>query len=402
MEDQGRLVALALGKLARAGRSRRRPLDGVQRGDRARRASRASWSTAWWTSMPARIPASETCRSWPSSPSAPVIGQAPAQGHPGLRDRGRLRLGLRSRIRPRGFRRTRSWTTTRAMTYTSYDRSPAEVGRLRERAMPLDQRVRAAAVPLLVIFGEEDQLYDDPSAAAHAYGDVPGAQITMIPGPATRRTSRSPPRPPASSSSSRRRRAAEPLSTGYCQRPPPSPTRAGGPRSRIVGHAVLAAVADEQDMDLAELQAALRAGDRLLVDRRRARSSRRPPSAVPGSPREPRARGGRTPARRSPAGSYRRKPSSGVDAPARTRCRCRRPALRNMVRADGADQDSRARGRPDGPGAARAGAPGARPGRPRARDRAGPLRPLAREPAQDAERRLPGGRGGDARDRASA
>ena len=65
----------------------------------------------------------------------------------------------------------------------------------------------------------------------------------------------------------------------------------------------------------------------------------------------------------------------------------------------GADQDSRAGGRPDRPGAARAGAAGAGPGRPRARDRAGPLRPLAGEPAQDAERGLPGGRAGDAGDR---
>ena len=40
----------------------------------------------------------------------------------------------------------------------------------------------SAAVPLLVIFGEEDQLYDDPAAAAQAYGDVPGARITIIPG----------------------------------------------------------------------------------------------------------------------------------------------------------------------------------------------------------------------------
>ena len=69
----------------------------------------------------------------------------------------------------------------RAMTYTSYDRSPAEVDDYQE-AMPLDQRDRAAAVPLLVIFGEEDQLHDDPSAAAPAYGDVPGARITIIPG----------------------------------------------------------------------------------------------------------------------------------------------------------------------------------------------------------------------------
>jgi len=69
----------------------------------------------------------------------------------------------------------------RAMTYTSYDRSAAEVDDY-ENELPLDQRVRSAAVPLLVIFGEEDQLYDDPTAAAQAYGDVPGARITIIPG----------------------------------------------------------------------------------------------------------------------------------------------------------------------------------------------------------------------------
>jgi pimeloyl-ACP methyl ester carboxylesterase len=69
----------------------------------------------------------------------------------------------------------------RAMTYTSYDRSPAEADDYRNE-LPLDERIRSAAVPLLVIFGEEDQLSDDPTAAAQAYGDVPGAQITMIPG----------------------------------------------------------------------------------------------------------------------------------------------------------------------------------------------------------------------------
>ena len=67
------------------------------------------------------------------------------------------------------------------MTYTSYDRSPAEADDYQEDA-PRDQRVRAAALPLLVIFGEEDQLHDDPSAAAHAYGDVPGARIAIIRG----------------------------------------------------------------------------------------------------------------------------------------------------------------------------------------------------------------------------
>jgi pimeloyl-ACP methyl ester carboxylesterase len=68
----------------------------------------------------------------------------------------------------------------RATTYTSYDRSGTEADDYRNE-LPLDERVRDAAVPLLVIFGEHDQFYDDPNAAAEAYGDVPGARITIIP-----------------------------------------------------------------------------------------------------------------------------------------------------------------------------------------------------------------------------
>jgi pimeloyl-ACP methyl ester carboxylesterase len=68
----------------------------------------------------------------------------------------------------------------RAMTYTSYDRSTDEFDDYKEQ-VPLDQRVRDAAVPLLVIFGQHDQLYDDPEAAAQAYADVPGARIEIVP-----------------------------------------------------------------------------------------------------------------------------------------------------------------------------------------------------------------------------
>jgi pimeloyl-ACP methyl ester carboxylesterase len=67
----------------------------------------------------------------------------------------------------------------RAMTYKSYDSSNAELDDY-ENAEPLDARVRDAAVPLLVVFGSEDQLYDDPRATAQAYGTVPGARIRMI------------------------------------------------------------------------------------------------------------------------------------------------------------------------------------------------------------------------------
>jgi pimeloyl-ACP methyl ester carboxylesterase len=69
----------------------------------------------------------------------------------------------------------------RAMTYTSYDSSPSELDDY-ENTQPLSQRVQAAAIPLLVIFGAEDQLYDDPGEAAHAYDSVQGARVEMIPG----------------------------------------------------------------------------------------------------------------------------------------------------------------------------------------------------------------------------
>jgi pimeloyl-ACP methyl ester carboxylesterase len=69
----------------------------------------------------------------------------------------------------------------RAMTFTSYDRADADTSDYEEQ-QSLDERVRNAAVPLLVIFGAEDQVWDDPGAAAQAYRSVPGAQIATIPG----------------------------------------------------------------------------------------------------------------------------------------------------------------------------------------------------------------------------
>ena len=67
----------------------------------------------------------------------------------------------------------------RAMTYTSYaDSADEEDGYTDEE--PLDERMIDAAVPLLVIFGAEDQIYDDPEAALSAYEDVPGVRTATI------------------------------------------------------------------------------------------------------------------------------------------------------------------------------------------------------------------------------
>jgi pimeloyl-ACP methyl ester carboxylesterase len=68
----------------------------------------------------------------------------------------------------------------RAMTYTAYkDTADAEQDFVDEQ--PLDQRLTAAHVPLLAIFGADDQIYD-PQAAIARYAKVPGAQTHLIPG----------------------------------------------------------------------------------------------------------------------------------------------------------------------------------------------------------------------------
>ena len=65
------------------------------------------------------------------------------------------------------------------MTYTSYD-SDGEEGDFMD-AEPLDRRIERTGVPLLAIFGAEDQIYESKGALA-AYAKVPGARTAMIPG----------------------------------------------------------------------------------------------------------------------------------------------------------------------------------------------------------------------------
>jgi pimeloyl-ACP methyl ester carboxylesterase len=68
----------------------------------------------------------------------------------------------------------------RAMTYTALkDTVDAEEDYVDQS--PLDKRLEALHVPLLVIFGAEDQIYD-PQAAIARYQQVPGAQTHLIPG----------------------------------------------------------------------------------------------------------------------------------------------------------------------------------------------------------------------------
>jgi pimeloyl-ACP methyl ester carboxylesterase len=65
------------------------------------------------------------------------------------------------------------------MTYTSYDSDDGEGNFMDEE--PLDRRIEKTGIPLLAIFGAEDQIYESKQALA-AYAKVPAAQTALIPG----------------------------------------------------------------------------------------------------------------------------------------------------------------------------------------------------------------------------
>jgi pimeloyl-ACP methyl ester carboxylesterase len=67
-----------------------------------------------------------------------------------------------------------------AMTYTSFKDSAEEAGDYQDAAT-LDQRLRQIPVPLLSIFGTEDQICD-PETSQASYGALAGARIEQIKG----------------------------------------------------------------------------------------------------------------------------------------------------------------------------------------------------------------------------
>ena len=66
------------------------------------------------------------------------------------------------------------------MTYTSYD-DAARARTTTSSDEPLDRRLRETGVPLMAIFGAEDQIFESKKSLA-AFGEVPGAQTALIPG----------------------------------------------------------------------------------------------------------------------------------------------------------------------------------------------------------------------------
>jgi pimeloyl-ACP methyl ester carboxylesterase len=68
----------------------------------------------------------------------------------------------------------------RAMTYTSFEANHLALEDYRDEE-PLDARMQGAAVPMMAIFGEEDQIVD-VTEAEEGLRDVPGIRIATLPG----------------------------------------------------------------------------------------------------------------------------------------------------------------------------------------------------------------------------
>jgi pimeloyl-ACP methyl ester carboxylesterase len=66
------------------------------------------------------------------------------------------------------------------MTYTSYDKANSALEDFRDEE-PLNDRMTAAAVPMMAVFGEEDQIVEIPEAV-EGWSDVPGIEIKTLPG----------------------------------------------------------------------------------------------------------------------------------------------------------------------------------------------------------------------------
>jgi pimeloyl-ACP methyl ester carboxylesterase len=107
--------------------------------------------------------------------TAPVIGEALWQVIPDFA----VKEGLQVAFAP-GFEVPAGFVDGfDQMTYTSYASDGNESAYLGEE--PLNRRIERAGIPLLAIFGAEDQIYEAEPALG-VYASVPGAQTALIPG----------------------------------------------------------------------------------------------------------------------------------------------------------------------------------------------------------------------------
>ncbi len=107
--------------------------------------------------------------------TVPVIGPALWQVTPDFA----IREGLQVAFAP-GYEVPEEFVSEfNRMTYSSYDSDGEEASYM--KAEPLDRRLEQTGLPLLAIFGAEDQIYESKPALA-AYAKVPGAETALIRG----------------------------------------------------------------------------------------------------------------------------------------------------------------------------------------------------------------------------
>lgn|SRR5581483_9341046 len=120
----------------------------------------------------------------------------------------------------------------RTMTYTAYEETQDEADSyLRDASLP--DRLAASHLPVMVIFGAEDQVFDaQESIAAYRHG-VPGVQTHVIPGAGHSPNVEKPSlvAPLILAFSQARARSASPPSRGH-KRPARTTARASAPRSK--------------------------------------------------------------------------------------------------------------------------------------------------------------------------
>ena len=107
---------------------------------------------------------------------APILGQAIWR----LSPRFMLKKSLSQAFAPGYDVPTEFVDDIKDMTYTAYKKSYEE-GDSYTKEEPLDQRLQALDKPLLIMFGEEDQIFNARESIS-AYAAIPGVKTVLIPG----------------------------------------------------------------------------------------------------------------------------------------------------------------------------------------------------------------------------
>jgi pimeloyl-ACP methyl ester carboxylesterase len=108
---------------------------------------------------------------------APVLGEALWR----VKVDATIREGLKEAFAPDFDVPDQFVDDVKRMTYSAFDGTHSAFDDYVSES-PLDQRMQGLGIPLLVVFGAEEQIVDDPREALSAYAGVPGAQTELISG----------------------------------------------------------------------------------------------------------------------------------------------------------------------------------------------------------------------------